>query len=160
MPKLFLKPPVWVFWILISFAHIVGAAWPNAAVAKSQTGAITFDRADLNFTLSPSIPVTGWTPTSLPANALAKRARQGQSETIVAWARLSFDRAQFGEQPLALFTENNREGVVIFLNGTEILRNSEGDNARVMGWNTPYLAPLSAALLRPGRNEIVVREPL
>jgi signal transduction histidine kinase len=155
--KLFLKPQVWVFWILISFAQIIGALCPNAAMAQSPSDAITFDRADLNFTLSSSIPVTGWSPTSLPAHALAKRARQGQNETIVGWARLSFDQAQFGAQPLALFTENNREGVVIFLNGIEILRNSPDDDARVMGWNTPYLVPLSAGLLRPGQNEIVVR---
>jgi signal transduction histidine kinase len=133
------------------------ATLASTALAKSAPSTITYDSAELNFTLSQTIPKSGWTPTILPANTLSTRARQGSNETIVAWARFNFDPSTFDKVPLALFTENNREGVIIFLNGIEILRNSSDDKARVMGWNTPYLAPLSPALLKAGQNEIVVR---
>jgi signal transduction histidine kinase len=126
------------------------ATLASTALAKSAPSTITYDRAELNFTLSQTIPKSGWTPTILPANTLSTRARQGSNETIVAWARFNFDPSTFDKVPLALFTENNRDGI-------EILRNSSDDKARVMGWNTPYLAPLSPALLKAGQNEIVVR---
>jgi signal transduction histidine kinase len=157
VPKLFSKPPVWASWILISLIQIIVATFVSAALAQSSPNVVTYDHAELNFTLSQNIPTSGWTPTTLPANSLSKRARQGSNETIVAWARLTFDPATFDKAPLALFTENNREGVIIFLNGIEILRNSSDDETRVMGWNTPYLVPLSPALLKVGQNEIVVR---
>jgi signal transduction histidine kinase len=75
----------------------------------------------------------------------------------VAWAKFQFDPSTFGGENLALYTENNREGLVVFLNGAEILRNSDGDQSRVMGWNRPYLVALPAASLRAGQNEVVVR---
>jgi signal transduction histidine kinase len=157
VPKLFLRPQVWVFWTLISLLQIVAAAFSNVAMAQIQSNIMSFDRAELNLTASQTIPISGWTPSTLPANALRNRAIPDSNKTIVAWARLSFDPAKFNRVPLALFTENNREGVVVFLNGTEVLRNSPGDRSRVMGWNTPYLVSLSPALLRSGKNEVVIR---
>ena len=159
MPKPFLKPQVWVFLILTSLACFVSINLPAMVSAQGAArGDVAIIKvAELNFTLSQSIPITGWMPTTLPANSLAERARQGQAETVNAWARFKFDPVSVGNGRLALYTENNREGLVIFLNGTEILRNSEGDQSRVMGWNRPYLAPLPPSLLRAGTNEIVVR---
>jgi hypothetical protein len=74
-----------------------------------------------------------------------------------AWARMSFTLGQFQNQVIALYTENNREGVIMFLNRTEIFRNAPNDNARAMGWNHPYLVPLPKSLLRNENNEIIVR---
>ena len=113
--------------------------------------------AELNFTPSTTIPADGWIPTRLPANALSKRATPNADGVINAWARLSFDEPQFDNRALALYTENNREGVTIFLNGNEIFRNGPDDNARIMGWNRPYLVSLPESLIKKKRNEIVVR---
>lgn len=157
MQKLFSKLQVWVFWTLTSLAFMLAAVWPVGAAAQTETQTVTYDRAELNFTPSQTIPMTGWSNGGLPANSLSKRAREGDNKLIVAWARFSFDQSKFGSEPLAIYTENNREGVIVYLNGIEILRNSPNDSARVIGWNTPYLAPLSKALLKSGSNEIIVR---
>jgi hypothetical protein len=108
--KRFLRPQVWVFWILISLTQLIALALPRAALAAGEGKAdvAAFSNVEISFTLSPTLPATGWTPTTLPANALSARARQGQNESVNAWVRFDFEPSKLGEQPLALYTENNR----------------------------------------------------
>jgi signal transduction histidine kinase len=159
VPKLFLKPQVWVSWILTSIVCLSGLIWPKVVFGQSSEhpAIVTVNKADLNFSLTPTTPSMGWEASALPANSLVERARQGQNQDVVVWARFYFDPSDFGANSLALYTENNREGLTIFLNGVEILRNGPEGNSRVMGWNRPYLAPLPASLLKAGKNEIVMR---
>lgn len=125
--------------------------------ARSSPPVLVFQAAELNLTPTTTIPATGWIATTLPANALSRRATPGDYGIVNAWARMTFNGSQFGNRALAIYTENNRERLVIFLNGKEIFRNSPDDNARVLGWNHPYLAPLPSALVNNARNEIIVR---
>ena len=159
MPKLFLKPPVWAFWALFSLAYFIVMVAPISGLAQGREirNVETFTSADLSFAPSTTIPITGWAKEPLPANKLSQRAPPAQDGKIVAWARIEFDRADFGDIPIAVYTENNREGVMVFLNGIEIMRNNWGDNARALGWNRPYLIALSPSLMKATKNEIIVR---
>jgi signal transduction histidine kinase len=74
------------------------------------------------------------------------------------WGRLQFDKRQLGPGAVGLFTEGNREQIIIWLNGKEIFRNfSHGDLRRVEGWYRAYFVPIPRELLREGANEIVIR---
>jgi signal transduction histidine kinase len=157
--KLFSRPPVWVFWTLISLACFAVSACSSLATPREAASSlvITMSKAELNLNPARDVPTNGWIAETLPANGLSRRAQPTKDGAINAWARMSFTTAQFQNQPVALYTENNREGVVIFLNRTEVFRNAPNDNARVMGWNHPYLVPLPKSLLRSDNNEIIVR---
>ena len=159
MQKLFSRPPAWVFWTLISLVCVAVSAcsWQSSPEKDESAHVLTISRAQLNLSAAIDVPSDGWVTETLPANGLSRRAQPTKNGVINAWARMSFTPSQFQNQSIALYTENNREGVVIFLNRTEIFRNAPNDNARVMGWNHPYLVSLPKSLLRNDNNEIIVR---
>lgn len=154
-----MRRQVWAFWALISAFCLLGllvwSIWHGPA--RALPSVLVLQDAELNFTPTTSIPASGWISAKLPANALSTRALPGEDGVINAWARMSFNGSQFGNRALAIYTENNRERLVLFLNGMEVFRNSPDDNAHVLGWNHPYLAPLPNVLVNDARNEIVVR---
>ena len=73
------------------------------------------------------------------------------------WARVRFDRATLGNEPLALFTQDNREQIMLFFNGEELFRNFSSPDEHVQGWYRPYIVPIPLGHLRPGSNEIMLR---
>ncbi|QTD55049.1 ATP-binding protein [Parasphingorhabdus cellanae] len=98
-----------------------------------------------------------WNRRDLPALWLSDEARKVQSGNLSVSARVRFDGAALGNDAVAIFTENNRERISVSVNGTSIFRNYTDNRHSMLGWNQPYLIPLSRSLLKPGTNEIVIR---
>ncbi|MEP0318461.1 MAG: ATP-binding protein [Parasphingorhabdus sp.] len=94
---------------------------------------------------------------NLPALWLSDEARTQQRGNLSAWIRTSFDRSDFDEQALSIFTQDNRERLSVFVNGVNIFRNYTSEQDLMLGWNQPYLIPVPEALLNPDQNEIAMR---
>lgn len=123
-----------------------------------QTGKVfRFVDADFSFSQDGDARAKDWSRRSLPALWLSDEARQIQNGDLTVFARVRFDASMLGEEPVSIFTENNRERVSVSVNGVQIFRNYTDNRRSKLGWNHPYLIPLSRSLLRPGTNEIVVR---
>lgn len=77
--------------------------------------------------------------------------------TKTVFARVRFDARIFGAAPLSVFTQDNREQLIVYLNGVDIFRNFTRPDERVRAWYRPYAVPLPRQLLKEGLNEVVVR---
>lgn len=131
---------------------------PTAEVENHPDGMILrFSRAEVTLNTSDKVPETGWISRELPALWLSDEARAQQNGELSAWIRTSFDRSDFDDQALSIFTEDNREKLSVFVNGVNIFRNYTSDQNLMLGWNQPYLIPIPEALLTPGQNEIAMR---
>ncbi|MEO0441075.1 MAG: ATP-binding protein [Pseudomonadota bacterium] len=131
---------------------------PAATVESHASGKIlTFSQAEITLSTSDTVPDTGWTARELPALWLSDEARAQQDGNLSAWVRTNFKRADFDEQAISIFTEDNRERLSVFVNGVNIFRNYTSEQDLMLGWNQPYLIPVPEALLKPGRNEIAMR---
>jgi signal transduction histidine kinase len=119
--------------------------------------AIRFKTVDIAFSDSYTPPDTQWTRVDAePLWPLASLpARRGNVHTV--WARVRFDRKALDREPLAIFTQDNREQIMIFFNGEELFRNFSSPDEHVQGWYRPYLAPIPLKHLRLGTNEIMMR---
>ena len=154
------------FWLLGIIGLLVTSAPSQAqtAVPNNQfdlqtTGAgkiISFVDADISFSENDPIPRDGWSRRALPAIWLSDEARKVQSGNLSVRARVSFDSATFEKDAISIFTENNRERISVSVNGTNIFRNYADSRRSMLGWNHPYLIPVSNSLLKPGANEIVI----
>ncbi len=161
-----MKPLPWVFWILASLVFLLVLSGPaSASSSPSRWDSVQHDgavilsakTADINLAPTDQIPLTGWMRRDMPQIALATQAPTGQGKRISAWAKVTFDRSELGATPLAIMTENNRELVTVYFNGVELFRNAANAKIPVLGWNRTYLVNVPPELLRPRRNEIIVR---
>lgn len=118
---------------------------------------IEYGAADISFEASATIPSTGWQRGMLPDFRLLHRARQHGLDPPRFWARVRFDRAGFGDRPLALYTEMVRDSYIIYLNGVELYRSRADPGDQSFGWNRPLFVPLPPSMLREDGNEIVFR---
>lgn len=118
---------------------------------------VRFVDADFSFSEKIKIPNDSWSRRDLPALWLSDEARKAQSGDLSVSARIRFDGTDFEKDMISIFTENNREQISVSINGTDIFRNYANDRHSMLGWNHPYLIPLSSSLLEPGENEIVIR---
>jgi len=118
---------------------------------------IRFVDADFSFSEISDIPDSSWIRRELPALWLSDEARKVQGGDLSVWARVRFDGTAFEKDSISIFTENNRERVSVSINGVDIFRNYADDRHSMLGWNHPYLIPVSNSLLKPGTNEIVIR---
>lgn len=118
---------------------------------------VRFDTVDIVFSDSYTPPRTGWRRVAAePFWSLDELPRRpGNVHTV--WARVRFDRATLGSEPLALFTQDNREQIMLFFNGEELFRNFSSPDEHVQGWYRPYIVPIPLGHLRPGSNEIMLR---
>lgn len=156
-------------WILVSLTllALVGfaaaLAEPPSVARPFQTEGsgddrvIDFTRGEIAFAHQGSIPASGWQARDVPAVWLSDEARAKQDKVLSAWLRVRFDRADIGGPPVAIYTENNRERLSIFLNGVELFRNYKDATSQTMGWNRPYIIPLPQKLLRSADNELVLK---
>ncbi|MEP6175964.1 MAG: 7TM diverse intracellular signaling domain-containing protein, partial [Parasphingorhabdus sp.] len=127
-------------------------------VQTSNAGKIIhFVDADFSFSEISDIPDSNWIRRELPALWLSDEARKVQGGDLSVWARVRFDGTAFDKDSISIFTENNRERVSVSINGVDIFRNYADDRHSMLGWNHPYLIPVSNSLLKPGTNEIVIR---
>lgn len=133
------------FWIVLSLqAAIFFAASTDGA--KAQTTVLNrfevvgagpsrvLKFADLDYVLSDSatLPRVGWVRTKAPVawsqGQLDAMSRPGRT----AWGRIQFERSNLGDENLAIYTEENRDRLTIYVNGIEIFRNFSNPNARIL----------------------------
>jgi signal transduction histidine kinase len=132
-------------------------ARPFLTEGSGDNRVIQFTQGEIAFANQGSIPKSGWSERNVPAIWLSDEARAKQKNVLSAWLRVRFDRADIGGPPVAIYTENNRERLTVFLNGVELFRNYKDDRSQTMGWNRPYILPLPQKLMREANNELVLK---
>jgi signal transduction histidine kinase len=149
----------WIAALLLALLTIPSASAQNAATVEQGTKGATllFRDADVAFSTGKGIPASGWKRMVPPTAWFAPSFYKEHPHDTAAWGRWQFDRASVGQGPLAIYTENNRERFVLYVNGADIFRNYPDDSYNALGWNRPYLVHVPERLLRPGMNEIVLR---
>ena len=100
-----------------------------------------------------------WQPASLPD--LWRRSRPDAARSV-AWYRTDFDYPanEKSLQPWALYLPFLTYGGQIWLNGSPVAQLAENTEHVHIRWIRPHLVPLPNTLLRPGRNELMVRAAL
>lgn len=102
-------------------------------------------------------PATGWTR-SAERPIFLPRDMGTQSGTLsVMWVRIIFDRNKIPAGPVAIYTENNREQVTMYLNGNDVFRNFVSRDDHVQGWYRPSITAIPEERLNPGLNQLLVR---
>lgn len=140
--------------VLACFAMPVDAAPVRPAPQRST---IDFRQAEAVFDSGLVIPTSGWRAQSIPHTWPLTDAQKKQQAYQAVWLRMRFDRSALPPEALALLTQDNREQVMIFVNGTDIFRNFAQPGERTQAWYRPYLVPIPNHVLRETGNEIVVR---
>ncbi|WP_425233212.1 ATP-binding protein [Sphingorhabdus sp.] len=118
---------------------------------------LEFHSGEIVFADQSDIPATGWERRATPALWLSDEARVKLEGKLTAWGRFRFDGRLLPDKPLAIYTENNRERLTVFLNGVELFRNYRSASSQTLGWNRPYIIPVPQKLLRDTDNELVLR---
>ena len=152
---------IFAAWLLC----LTGASWATATGGASdfqleQGGSrpiLRFSSIDIVFSDSFTPPVTGWKKSKAAPVWRYRELPKTPDDIHSVWARAYFDRASLGPEPLAIYTRDNREHIMIFLNGKELFRNFASPKDRVQGWYRPYVVPIPLGALQPGRNEITMR---
>ncbi|HMS20651.1 ATP-binding protein [uncultured Sphingorhabdus sp.] len=150
---------IFVKWLFACIAAYVcwTAAQAVAAPDKPSHTVLEFLSGEIAFADQNEIPGTGWEKRPTPALWLSDEARAKLDGKLTGWGRFRFDRAQVPDEPLAIYTENNRERLTVFLNGVELFRNYRSATSQTLGWNRPYIIPVPQKLLREAGNELVLR---
>jgi signal transduction histidine kinase len=106
-----------------------------------------------------ALPAQGWTPTTLPH----RWSRDFPAQPVgVAWYRLvvtlpAHERIGDG---WSLYLPYLHDGGRLWLNGAPLAAIPTSTEATRVRWERPHLLALPEALLRPGRNELLVRATL
>jgi signal transduction histidine kinase len=167
-----LKPDNRVFWIVNRYALTLVLAFaflfPFFATAQTETSSFTttqspngrtihFSDADLAFDDGFVIPRSGWTRGKAEQIWQQEPMPSYSRRVLTVWVRMSFPRSALDGAPLAIFTENNRERIMVFVNGAELYRSFGSASDPVMGWNYPYMVPIPLGQLHEGTNEVILR---
>ena len=151
---------------LILSAVSVAAATPPGAVQPGLTQAkvvanhrgpiLWFTQADYVFADQYAIPTSGWFTDRAGLTVARDQLPPPLHGPKVLWARMRFDRAAVGREPLAIYTQGNRDRIRVFLNGAEIYRDFASPNDQIVTWYQPILIPIRLGGLHDGVNEIIV----
>lgn len=143
--------------LLVSWIGAMSLLTTVKAADNRQGQVLQIDQVERTFASGLTIPEGGWKPdrterlwpaSSMPSNGEGRR---------IVWSRMTFDRTTPENVPLALFTENNRDRIMLFLNGAEIFRSFADESDPVIGWNKPYLVPLPLGQVKQRENVLVIR---
>ncbi|MFM2410948.1 MAG: hypothetical protein RL481_1776, partial [Pseudomonadota bacterium] len=152
--------------ILVILAWLLGVQGVQAALPatndyraeQSEAGLIlVFEDADITAKMGYAIPDAGWERKLLPLFWPPPKRMETQDPYQTVWARMRFDRKALPSGPIAIYTIDSRERLIIYLNGIDIARNFASENDLALGANKPLLVSVSQQLLRDGVNELVVR---
>lgn len=146
----------WLFACIAIFVSCAAVS-ANAAAGKHPADVLEFRSGDIVFADQSDIPAVGWARRATPVLWLSDEARAKLDGKLTAWGRFHFDRNQMPSEPLAIYTENNRERLTVYLNGVELFRNYRSATSQTLGWNRPYIIPVPQKLLRDAGNELVLR---
>ena len=142
--------------LLLLVCVLAGFAY-RADAAPQQGSTIEFRHAEAVFDSGLEIPTSGWKPQPIPHTWPLTDVQKKEQRYQAVWLRMRFDRSTLPDEALALLTQDNREQLMIFVNGTDIFRNFAQPDERTQAWYRPYLVPIPNHLLREGDNELVVR---
>lgn len=129
----------------------------SGSAPGSAVPAIDYGAADFSFSGAAAIPADGWHPGHLPDFRLLRAAKASGLTPPRVWVRIRFDRAAFGDRPLALYAETARDSYIVYLNGAELYRSRADSSDQSFSWNHPLYVPLPPTMVRPRGNEIVFR---
>lgn len=134
-------------------ASVVLALWTSLSQAAAIEPAQALMLAAPDTT--PPAADRGWEPASLPD--LWRRSRPNAPRSA-AWYRVDFDypENQAG-QPWAVYLPYLTYGGQVWLNGAPVAQLGENTEQVHVRWIRPHLARLPVTLLRPGRNQLMVR---
>lgn len=135
------------------------AAANNGFTAKPTANGpiLAFTDADIVFAPGYTIPNDGWVRKTGRLFWQLDVSTATPGKVTTAWARFRFDRTAIGNDPIAIYTEDNRERLSIYVNGVDIYRNFVTPNDAILAWNHPYLVAVPSQFMKPGINEIVIR---
>jgi signal transduction histidine kinase len=105
---------------------------------------------------APPPPDAAWQPVALPDDSAYSRPGRDRAQ---AWYRIGFDLADAAApaQPWGAYLPYLYDGGSVWLNGA-LLGTMPENTAQVRARSyRPYMVPFPLALLRPGRNELMVR---
>ena len=107
---------------------------------------------------APPAPDRAWEPVPLPD---IWRRSHPNAPRSVAWYSVDFDHpASESRRPWAVYLPYLTYGGQIWLNGEHVAQLAENTDQVRVRWIRPHLVPLPSALLRPGRNQLMVRAAL
>lgn len=118
---------------------------------------ITFTQIDTVLADQETIPTTGWMRDRLDRIRWYVSLGGNFKKVHSQWGRVRFDRTAIGDGPIAIYTQDNREQIKLFVNGVEVFRNYAKREDKILGWYRPYIVPLSPEALQDGVNEIVIQ---
>jgi signal transduction histidine kinase len=148
--------------MLLSLAVLAGPVMaeqlhPFTVQSHSEGRTITFAAMDVVRADQETIPRSGWVRDPLDRIRWYVQRDTAAGTDHSLWGRVRFDGSVVGHGALAIYTQDNREQIKVFVNGEEIFRNYAKINDRMLGWYRPYLIPLPEGILRQGTNEIVIQ---
>jgi signal transduction histidine kinase len=118
---------------------------------------VRFSRIEIVFSKVYTPPATGWQESKAEPVWRLRELPKTLDDNHAIWARMRIDRAALGPEPLAIYTQDNRSQIMVFLNGKELFRNFSRPDDQVQGWYRPYIVPVPLGALRPGPNEVLMR---
>jgi signal transduction histidine kinase len=134
------------------------AAWLLALGAACHAGAAVQEIAQAQMLADsarmPPPAASAWEAVRLPD--LWRQSRP-QAVPQAAWYRMAFDHPAGEAQPWAAFFPYLYDGGEVWLNGALVAQIAENDGELHVRWTRPHLVSLPPALLRPGRNELLLR---
>ncbi len=102
-------------------------------------------------------PVTGWRKYDAQPVLMPTEMGTKSGTLNVIWARITFDRSRLPPGPIAIYTEDNREQITVFLNDIDVFRNFVSRNDNAQGWYRPNIFTLPKEHMRPALNTLVIR---
>jgi signal transduction histidine kinase len=147
---------------LLALAGWMGPAMAgplNAYVASPIIGSRSIEFVDIDIVISnqATIPVSGWKRMKAGEIWNPKELHSVPGKYHAVWGRVRFDRGALGDGPMAIYTQDNREQLLIYVNGSDIFRNFSHPDDILQSWYRPYHIPIPESALRDGTNDIIFR---
>jgi hypothetical protein len=146
--------------ILLAFVLIAqpALALPPTSFQSTQEAdglTILFTEIDTQLADQEEIPTSGWTRERTGRIRWYAQLDPLPGDDHTLWGRVRFDRTAIGDGPIAIYTQENREQIKVFVNGKEVFRNYAKPGDHVLSWYRPYIIPVPPEALQSGVNEIV-----
>ncbi|MCE4553030.1 sensor histidine kinase [Roseateles cellulosilyticus] len=147
-------PRVWVVWCTVL---MVAWLFASPAVHAAPPAVQRLLSGDMAYSDGPEPPVTGWVPMQLPEVFLKSSVPLDR----IGWYRFSFELDTVPDEPLVLLVQRVVTTAEFRVNGSLLnagVHFSQGAGragTQMMNW--PHWFVLPAGVLRPGRNEVMVR---
>lgn len=124
---------------------------------SGENRSIEFTDIDIVISNQTTFPTSGWKRMKTGEIWNPEELNTSTGGYHAVWARVRFDRKNIGQGPMAINTQDNREQILVYVNGTDIFRNYTKPDDIMQSWYRPYHIPIPFDALQPGTNEIIFR---